>query len=279
MSYKQNLKEVIIAELYGKIPSKFENKEDILTSNVFSFFKYSNRFFLKDYLCQIGIEVSEDDTLKAEFLFWQKYDDRTEPDLIVICGKYYLLFEAKFYSDFSPETSTIESQIDREIKMGKLAAKNENKEFVYVAITAEYYKDKRKYEKYEKYEKSGVKFIWTNWQTITNFLEIILTNQFLFQYREYATDLHSLLIKKNLRSYIGISNVKVNGDINSHNSVFYNNNTSRFKGEFSGFIENLGHFEQIQRFQKSFQATYFNNLKIFTIHIPENIFYNEHKIK
>ena len=140
---------MIIAELYGKIPSKLEDKEDILTSNVFSFFKYSDRNFLKEYLCQIGIEVSENDALEAEFLFWQRYDDGTEPDLIVICGKYYLLFEAKFKSDFSPKTSTIESQIDREIKMGKLAAKNENKEFVYVAITAEYYKDKKKYSKYE----------------------------------------------------------------------------------------------------------------------------------
>jgi len=267
---------MIIAELYGKIPSKLENKEDILTSNVFSFFKYSDRLFLKEYLNQIGIEVSENDAFEAEFLFWQKYDDGTEPDLIVICGKYYLLFEAKFYSDFSPKTSTVESQIDREIKMGNLSAKNENKEFVYIAITAEYYKDKNKYSKYEN---RNFKFIWTNWQIITNFLEIIMTRQSLFQYREYASDLFSLLVKKNLRSYIGIVNLNIDEKINFHNFVFYNQNTSEFKGEFSGFIESLEQFAQIGNYKKSFHNSYFNNLHIFTINTYENIFYNGNQIK
>lgn len=262
---------MIIAELYGKIPRKFENKEDILTSNVFSFFKYSDRFFLREYLSRIGIEVSENDALEAEFLFWQKYDDRTEPDLIVICGKYYLLFEAKFYSDFSQKTSKSESQIDREIKMGNLSAKNENKEFVYIAITAEYYKDKNKYLKYENRD---FKFIWTNWQTVTNFLETILTNQTLFQYREYANDLFSLLVKKNLRSYVGIINLRVDEKISFHNSVFYNKNTSKFKGEFSGFIESLGQFAQIENYKKSFHNSYFSNLQTFKINTYENIFYN-----
>jgi len=262
---------MIIAELYGKISSKLEDTEDILTSNVFSFFKYSDRIFLKEYLRQIEIEVSENDALKAEFLFWQKYDDRTEPDLIVICGKYYLLFEAKYKSDFSPETSTLASQIDREIKMGKLAAKNENKEFVYVAITAEYYKDKKKYAKYEN---KDFKFIWTNWQTITNFLETTLVSQSLFQYREYANDLVSLLVQKKLRSYIGIINLSVNKKINFHNFVFYNKNTSEFKGEFSGFIESLGQFAQIENYKKSFHNSYFDTLQAFTINTYENIFYN-----
>jgi len=262
---------MIIAELYGKIPSKLEDKEDILTSNVFSFFKYSDRNFLKEYLCQIGIEVSENDALEAEFLFWQRYDDGTEPDLIVICGKYYLLFEAKFKSDFSPKTSKIESQIDREIKMGKLAAKNENKEFVYVAITAEYYKDKKKYSKYEN---KDFEFIWTNWQTITNFLETTLASQSLFQYREYANDLFSLLVQKKLRSYVGIINLRVDGKIDFHNFVFYNRSTSKFKGEFSGFIENLGQFAQIGNYKKSFHNSYFKNLQTFKIHTYENIFYN-----
>ena len=268
---------MIIAELYGKIPSKLDNKEDILTSNVFSFFKYSDRFFLKEYLQQIGIEVAENDALEAEFLFWQKYDDGTEPDLIVICGKYYLLFEAKLYSDFSQKTSKIDAQIDREIKMGNLAAKNENKEFVYIAITAEYHKDK---QKYSKYENKNFRFIWTNWQKITNFLETNLTNQPVFKDKEYANDLFSLLVKKNLRSYIGIKNMRINEKINLYNFVFYNRNTSKFKGEFSGFIENLGQFAKIERYKKSFQSSYFNDLKTFTIinNINKKIFYNGNKI-
>jgi len=235
---------MIIAELCGKISSKIENKEDILTSNVFSFFKYS-RESLKEYLYRIGIEVSENDASEAEFLFWQKYDDGTEPDLIVICGKYYLLFEAKLYSDFSPKTSKIESQIDREINMGSLAAKNENKEFVYIAITAEYYKDKNKYSKYENRD---FKFIWTNWQTITYFLE----TQSFFQYKEYANDLWSLLLKKNLRSYIGIINLRIDEKINCPDFIFYDKSTSKFKGEFLGFIESLGQFAQINTSENIF---------------------------
>lgn len=266
---------MIIAELFGKIPSRFEDKEDILTSNVFSFFKYSERQLLKKYLSLLGIIVSENDTLNAEFRFWQCYDDGTEPDLIIVCGKYYLLFEAKLYSDFSPETIKIASQISREIKMGKLYAENENKEFVFIAITAEYYKDKIKYSEYEN---KDFRFIWTNWHAITNFLETHLTSQSQLQFKEYATDLHLLLVKKRLRSYIGIVNLKINGEINHFNSIFYNIKTSKFKGEFSGFVENLKQFETIGKFPKNFQNLYFQNIKPFTIYPSKTIFYSGDKI-
>jgi hypothetical protein len=43
------------AELKGKLPEETEKMEDILTSNVFSFFKYSNRIiFLKNNLLEIN---------------------------------------------------------------------------------------------------------------------------------------------------------------------------------------------------------------------------------
>ena len=83
---------MIIAELNGKIPSKLDDKEDILTSNVFSFFKYSDRQLLKKYLFQLGIEVTLTESKNAEFIFWPSYDDGTEPDLIIICGDNYILF-------------------------------------------------------------------------------------------------------------------------------------------------------------------------------------------
>jgi len=266
---------MIIAELLGKIPSRLEDKEDILTSNIFSFFKYSERKLLKKYLSQLGIIVSENDAIFAEFRFWQKYDDGTEPDLIIICGKYYLLFEAKLYSDFSPETLTIASQISREIIMGKLSAENESKEFVFIAITAEYYKEKTKYSEYEKMD---FRFIWTNWQTVANFLETLLIDHSQIQNKEYASDLHSLLIKKKLRSYIGIINLKINDNINHFNSIFYNLKTSKFKGEFSGFIANLEQFDRISKFQKTFQNSYFQNINLFTISIPKTFFYFGNKI-
>lgn len=224
-----------------------------------------------EYLIQLGINVSFNDSKNAEFRFWQSYDDGTEPDLIVVCGEFYILFEAKLYSDFSPKTSTIASQISREIKMGKLASENENKEFVYVAITAEYNKDKTKYLKYET---KDFNFIWTNWQTVTNFLETQLVKNNLLHNKEFANDLYNLLIKKRLRSYIGIANVQGLQNFNNYSSIFYNLKTSKFKGEFSGFLESLAEFEKIGQFSKFYQKSYFQNIKTCKINQPENIFYN-----
>lgn len=262
---------MIVAELQGKIPSNWEDKEDILTSNVFSFFKYSDRQILKEYLKILGIEVSLFEAKNAEFSFWFSYDDGTEPDLIIYCGKYYLLFEAKLYSDFSPKTATSASQIEREIRMGKLAANNFNKEFVYVAITAEYYKNKHKYSKYENRD---FKFIWTNWQTVANFLSQNLEKNEKSEDSIFITDLYSLLIKKKLRSFNGINNLQYFSDFRKIESIFYNVKTSKFKGEFSGFIEILSEFEKIKPIPENFKKTFFQKLQPYKFSNTEKIFYH-----
>lgn len=85
-----------IAELKGKIPADVEKMEDILTSNVFSFFKYSRRnIYLKIFLSKLGIIVTDNELNEAEFIFWPTYDDGTEPDVVIIVSEYYLLFESK----------------------------------------------------------------------------------------------------------------------------------------------------------------------------------------
>lgn len=262
---------MIIAELNGKIPSKLKDKEDILTSNVFSFFKYSDRQLFKDYLAELGIEVTLNESENAEFIFWPSYDDGTEPDLIVVCGKYYLLFEAKLYSDFSPKTITTDSQIEREIRMGKMSAENINKEFVYIALTAEYYKNRKKYLKYETDE---FLFIWTNWQFISSFIDKKLESGNLQQNREFANDLFSLLVKKRLRSFEGITNIKIQNEIELSDNIFYNVNTSKFKGEFSGFTMNLQGFEKILSYQKIYQKAFFTSLNKFEEFNNQTVFYN-----
>ena len=84
-----------LAELHGKLSSRLERMEDILTSNVFSFFKYSTRdIFLKGYLNTMGFDISEQEANRAEFIFWPRYEENTEPDLVIIVGDYYLLIEA-----------------------------------------------------------------------------------------------------------------------------------------------------------------------------------------
>jgi len=242
-----------------------------LTSNVFSFFKYSDRQLFRDYLSKLGLNVTLNESINAEFIFWPSYYDGTEPDLIIVCGKYYLLFEAKLYSDFSPKKATIDSQIEREISMGKMSAENLNKKFVYIALTAEYYKNKKKYLKYENKE---FLFIWTNWQFISSFIDDRLESTDMKQNREFAYDLYLLLVKKRLRSFEGIRNIKIQNEIELNDTIFYNVNTSKFKGEFSGFIENLQNFEKILPYQKTYQKSFFASFNKFVIFKNQTVFYN-----
>ena len=126
-----------LAELRGKLSSRVERMEDVLTSNVFSFFKYSSRdIFLKKYLNELGFQVTVKDAEEAVFRFWPVFEDGTEPDLVIMVGNYYLLIEAKYFSEFSAGTEKDEHQLLRELKNGKLDAKNYDKEFNLIAITA-----------------------------------------------------------------------------------------------------------------------------------------------
>jgi hypothetical protein len=98
-----------LAELHGKLSNNNENKEDILTSNVFSFFKYTNRdTFLYPLLLDLKLEISLEDAHEAEFIFWPCFPDSTQPDLVILVGNYYLLFEAKYHSGFGQASETLE---------------------------------------------------------------------------------------------------------------------------------------------------------------------------
>ena len=130
-----------IAEIQGKFTPSEERKEDILTSDVFSFFKYTKReVFLYQLLKYLQLDIVKSDMVKAEFIFWPSFEDGTQPDLIILVGKYYLLIEAKFSSGFSKSTDSIKHQLIREIEGGKLEAQNLNREFQIVAVTAHYTK-------------------------------------------------------------------------------------------------------------------------------------------
>jgi len=261
---------MIVAELNGKMPSNLKDSEDILTSDVFSFFKYADRRFLVDYLQNLGVSVSIEDAQKAEFVFWPTYEDGTEPDLVILCGNYYLLFEAKLYSDFSPKTKSTEAQIDREVKMGKMAAQNINKDFVFIAITAEYYKDR---DKYFKYENNGSQFIWTNWQSVAAFLYEKLFEENIQNSRGFADDLYLLLVKKRLRAYRGISNIKVRKKTGVFKAVFYNVKSSKYKGEFTGYLDSLESFKLITSYRKFYRKQFFS-FPGAVINNREIIFYN-----
>lgn len=227
-----------LAELRGKLSSRVERMEDVLTSNVFSFFKYSSRdIFLKKYLNKLGFDISVREAEEAEFRFWPVFEDGTEPDLVIMAGNYYLLIEAKYFSEFSEGKEKSDSQLLREIKNGKLEAKNYHKEFNLIAITADYYYKKDKFkiipQKYHPH------FKWTNWQLVSSFLDNILSNNLNVKgsERDFCLDLYNLLDKKHLRSF---QNIIYNGpSLEDYSSIFFDAKTAKLRGDFIGFIDSL----------------------------------------
>ena len=230
-----------LAELRGKLSQKFERMEDVLTSNVFSFFKYSTReVFLKAFLNELGFDVSSEEAREAEFIFWPRFEDNTEPDLLIVVGRYYLLVEAKYFSDFAGETQKTKAQLLREIEGGKLDAKNYDKGFNLIAITADHYRKEDKFRVVP--EDVTPNFKWINWQSISAFLYNILESDVGIRKEElsFARDLYDLLDKKNLRDFQGIRIIPTTSThLNRYDVVFFNSSTAQFRGDFIGFERSL----------------------------------------
>jgi hypothetical protein len=219
-----------------------ENKEDILTSNVFSFFKYANReIFLFEFIRLLGLEISTDDAISAEFRFWPTFEDKTEPDLVLIIGKYYLLFEAKYHSGFGEETREKEHQIVREIIGGRYEAKNLGKEFKIVAVTA-YYSDKPELKRGvpEKYLKG---MLWINWQSIALLVYQQVENnpKLPIGTRLFAKDLYDLLVRKKLRNFEGVKvfSILPKALHSMGDRIFFDARSASYRGAFLGFTTTL----------------------------------------
>jgi len=230
-----------LAELHGKLSKNIENKEDILTSNVFSFFKYANRdIFLKKFLYELGIKIPGQKAKEAEFIFWPKFKDGTEPDLVIKVGRYYLLFEAKYFSDFGGKIQFLKEQLKRELEGGKFEAKNLGYEFKLIIITADYYYKENKFRDISKEFKT--EFIWINWQKIALIISDILESNINLnlETRLMAQDFYDLLIRKNLRTFQGLSSfslIKTLKEISD--DLFFESKTADYRGQFIGFINAL----------------------------------------
>lgn len=227
-----------LAEIHGKLSRENENKEDILTSNVFSFFKYSNRIvFLRLFLQSLGLIISCEEVKDAEFQFWPSYPDGTQPDLVINVGKYYLLFEAKYHSGFGQETPILKHQLEREAEGGYLEAQNQEKEFRIIAVTADYYSNTEVHDKLPK--KYHPYLIWRNWQSIALLLFQILQQAPPIppETRLFAEDLYSLFLKKNLRNYEGIRILsKLSRMHDWTGNIFFEARTASYRGDFLGFL-------------------------------------------
>ena len=231
-----------------------------MTSNVFSFFKYSRRdIFLKNYLKRLlGKQFTNDELLNAEFIFWPTYNDNTEPDLIIIVGNYYLLFEAKYHSDFGKGSLTRKDQISREIEGGCLDARRLNKKFIYVAITADSIYRKEKFPNF--LVNMPEKFKWTNWQSISLLIEQLIHDNGELEKHEYwhALDLYELLDKKNLRSFAGYN---LKGKFKHYDQVFFDVDSSKYRGSFIGFVDSLSNVKLIGTVPSTIYYLYQNRLQ------------------
>jgi hypothetical protein len=241
-----------LAEIQGKLSLYNERREDLLTSNVFSFFKYAPRdVFLYHLLKSIDIPVTEEEAVGAEFNFWPRYENNTEPDLGIIVGEYYLLFEAKYFSGFGQEIGETKHQLIREIEGGILEAGNLGKTFKLIAVTADYHFDFVKYKDIPA--KVRLRFKWTNWQQIALLIYEILESdvELSTEVRSFAEDLYALLLKKNLRTYAGMNVLARVGQLSdSPDSVFFEASTAKYRGDFIGFMASLSVEEDIAMIPK-----------------------------
>ena len=113
-----------------------------------------------------------------------------------------------------------------------------------------------------------------NWQFISSFIDKKIESEDLQQNREFAIDLLSLFVKKRLRSFEGITNIIIHNKIRLSDNIFYNVNTSKFKGEFSGFTMNLQGFKKILSYQKIYQKSFFTSLNNIGEFNNQTVFYN-----
>jgi hypothetical protein len=265
------------AELHNKLSREMMKSEDVLTSNVFSFFKYTSRkIFLKNYIATLGLIVSDEEARTAIFRFWPTYADNTEPDLVIIVGKYYLLIEAKYLSGFGRASEKTDAQIVREIREGSLNAEEQHKEFKYITITADYYFEESKFHEVPSEFRDN--FIWTNWQDVLSFLETSLQNQHAIEHGErlFCSDLCELLTDKNFRAFRGYSQIS-GMSIESVRQIYFSITHAKFRGDFIGFFESLsGLFSIQQRTEPIFflrKNEYFDVESKTRISPAENIFY------
>lgn len=241
---------MIIAELRGKLSDRIAEKEDILTSNVFSFFKYADReVFLRRFLDELlRVPVSKEDAENAEFQFWMRYPDYTEPDLVMLVGNFYILIEAKLHSTFEGETKERKAQLLRELQGGSYEARNLGKEFYLVAVTADYLYKPEQFEIIRDILPVA-NFRWINWQQICGWLLQILEEEKMQPTtRLFCQDLCDLLDRKKLHSFRSFHAVLsgIQGLL-LPSKIFFEVETAALRGDFIGFQGALSFSGKLQK--------------------------------
>jgi hypothetical protein len=218
------------AELHGKLPREYRRREDILTSNVFGFLEVADRHtflarYLRDYL---GLEVTDAEANAAEFEFWPTYTDGTEPDVVVSVGLWYILFEAKLFSNFGLDANDAErNQLRRELFEGHLEATRRGLRFRLVTVTLESWRDVKRYPDIRQNDRTN--WIWSNWQTVHALLDDVQESK----RGNIGRQLHRLLDDRGLRGFRGYAGMGV--VLPAPEVVFLRVSATRSPGFFRGF--------------------------------------------
>ena len=230
-----------VAELQGKLSRKTERAEDVLTSNVFGFFKYADRrVYLKALLSAWGLQPTPEELDAAEFQFWPSYDEKTEPDLVLLIGDHYILVEAKYYNGFGQAGKDRDSQPKREIDGGQKEAHSLGKSFLYVVVTADYYYKPELFE--EAVSLAGDAFHWTSWQRIASVIVTCLEGEGgPLADTGMAQDLLGLLARRHLRQFTSFELLETAAHAVTEPAaqLFFDAGTAAFRGDFIGFPETL----------------------------------------
>ena len=223
------------AELKGKLSRGVECKEDLLTSNVFSFLKYADRkLFLGQFLERfLHISITENEALEAEFYFWPTLENGVEPDVVIVAGDHYCLVEAKYIGS----VLSVE-QILKELNSGSIHARNRRMKMHLLAITDDYSIPVICADP----QLTSAPLSWTSWGQFCSFLESILDehgcrNEAMLM----VTDLHDLLLRKNLRPLRPFHEVLPACKLKPlPRFVFFDYREATYRGGFVGFRDALG---------------------------------------
>jgi hypothetical protein len=227
------------AELNGKLPSSASDREDVLTSNVFSFLKYSHRpTYLRQFLRLAGLNIKTSELHRVKFEFWPNYDDGTQPDVIIETDTCYLLVEAKYFSGVAEENGNPAGQLIREFEAGTMEARNRAKLFHLLLLTDDATRPSRLLAQMP--ERFHGKVSWTNWQAIAQMISVVIESSgAAAPDYGFASDLYELLDYKHLRGFKTFAQAK---GIESHPEnlqIFFAAETASFRGAFIGFAPTL----------------------------------------
>jgi hypothetical protein len=213
-----------IAEIHGKLPSEFENKEDLLTSDVFGTLKNIDRQMgLGNFLRCMNIPFSKDELENTEFLFWEEMENgkiKRIPDVIIKTSSKLIFVEAKYKSPID------EKQLEDEYKIGVDQGHN----FYLVCVTDGFEEPSEIKDIGKKLNTTKIK--WISWQKILEILKDGCGKMDEVSKR-YTEDLVKLMEHKGLRRFRGFEKDWIDKIIDSRSSF------EKFYEEIYLFVKEL----------------------------------------